>query len=117
MPHTELDQHGRFRGLVSPYFRAIGHIEVKRLAAPIWPINMKELPGTYANFVRSVERRQFAGTFLFGNRPQFELMRRLSARKPDPSVRDHPVLLAGFGVANKTRAAWKVRIRLPVGRG
>jgi len=98
------------------------------VAAPIWPINMKELPATYASVpeicawpvhaaeylrtrlpsrlqqtklmrgcgaafykvVRSVERRQFTGTFLFGNRPQFELMRHLSARKSDPSVRGHP---------------------------
>jgi hypothetical protein len=59
---------------------------------------------------------RFTGTFLFGNRPQFELMRHLSARKPDRSVRDHPCLW-GIGVANKTRPGWKVRIRLPAGRG
>jgi hypothetical protein len=38
-----------FVGSCRYIFRAMGHIEVKRLVVAIWPINMKELAGTYAS--------------------------------------------------------------------
>jgi chemotaxis methyl-accepting protein methylase len=47
--------------------------------------------------VRSAERMQFTGTFFFRNRPQLELMRRLTERKPAGSTLSITILGCSIG--------------------
>jgi SAM-dependent methyltransferase len=46
---------------------------------------------------RRSDRRQFTGTFFFRNRPQLELMRRLTARKPAGSTLNIAILGCSIG--------------------
>jgi chemotaxis methyl-accepting protein methylase len=54
--------------------------------------------GTILNkIVRRAERRQFTGTFFFRNRPQLELMRRLTGRNPAGSTLHIAILGCSIG--------------------
>src|SRR6516164_2178072 len=71
----------------------------KRLPSRLRDTKLMRMYGTALHKVvcRRSDRRQFTGTFFFRNRPQLELMRRLTARKPAGSTLNIAILGCSIG--------------------
>ena len=61
---------------------------------------------------RRANRRQYAGTFFFRNRPELELMRRLAGQKPPASILNIAVLGCSIG-AEIYSILWTIRATRP----
>ncbi len=71
----------------------------KRLPSKLRDTKLMRGYGTILNKVvrRRADRRQFTGTFFFRNRPQLELMRRVTGRKPGGSTLNIAILGCSIG--------------------
>jgi chemotaxis methyl-accepting protein methylase len=71
----------------------------KRLPSTLRNAELMRGYGTILNKLvrRRADRRQFTGTFFFRNRPQLELMRRLTGRKPEGSTLNIAIIGCSIG--------------------